>query len=86
VFFICLLFRFALIRFDLDVLVVTAPNSGAEVIPFLKTYVNLPGAVAFTVLYSKLCNSAEQRRVFYTVMGFFLSFFALFAAFLYPNR
>lgn len=43
-----------------DVLVVTAPDSGAEVIPFLKTYVNLPGAVAFTVLYSKLCNSAEQ--------------------------
>lgn len=43
-----------------DVLVVTAPSSGAEVIPFLKTYVNLPGAVAFTVLYSKLCNSAEQ--------------------------
>lgn len=39
---------------------VTAPSSGAEVIPFLKTYVNLPGAVIFTVLYSKLCNSAEQ--------------------------
>lgn len=39
---------------------VTAPSSGAEVIPFLKTYVNLPGAVAFTVLYSKLCNAAEQ--------------------------
>ncbi|CAM9780054.1 unnamed protein product, partial [Ectocarpus fasciculatus] len=69
-----------------DVLVVTAPSSGAEVIPFLKTYVNLPGAVAFTVLYSKLCNSAEQERVFYTVIGFFLSFFAVFAAFLYPNR
>ena len=43
-----------------DVLVVTAPSSGAEVIPFLKTYVNLPGAVAFPVLYSKLCNSFEQ--------------------------
>ena len=32
-------------------LVVTAPKSGAEIIPFLKTYVNLPGAIAFTVLY-----------------------------------
>lgn len=41
---------------------VTAPSSGAEVIPFLKTYVNLPGAVVFTVFYSKLCNSAEQVR------------------------
>lgn len=47
-------------RIRQDVLVVTAPSSGAEVIPFLKTYVNLPGAVIFTVLYSKLCNSAEQ--------------------------
>tara|TARA_B100000787_G_scaffold157743_1_gene134705 strand:- start:252 stop:365 length:114 start_codon:yes stop_codon:yes gene_type:complete len=34
------------------VLVVTAPKSGAEIIPFLKTYVNLPGAIGFTVLYS----------------------------------
>ena len=28
----------------------------AEIIPFLKTYVNLPGAIGFTVLYSKLTN------------------------------
>lgn len=30
--------------------------------------------------------TATQERVFYTVMTFFLSFFAVFAAFLYPNR
>jgi AAA family ATP:ADP antiporter len=35
-----------------DVLVVTAPGSGAEIIPFLKTWVNLPMAIGFTVLYS----------------------------------
>ncbi|KAJ1640917.1 TLC ATP/ADP transporter-domain-containing protein [Pavlovales sp. CCMP2436] len=35
---------------------VTAPKCGAEIIPFLKTYVNLPGAVLFTVAYSKLTN------------------------------
>lgn len=38
-----------------DVLVVTAPGSGAEVIPFLKTWVNLPMAIGFTVLYAKVC-------------------------------
>ncbi|CAM9880086.1 unnamed protein product [Pylaiella littoralis] len=81
-----ILFDYTILRDTKDVLVVTAPNSGAEVIPFLKTYVNLPGAVAFTVLYSKLCNSVEQGRVFYTVIGFFVSFFAIFAGFLYPNR
>lgn len=37
-----------------DVLVVTAPGSGAEVIPFLKTWVNLPMAIGFTVLYAKV--------------------------------
>ncbi len=31
---------------------VTAPGSGAEIIPFLKTWVNLPMAIGFTVLYS----------------------------------
>jgi ATP/ADP translocase len=34
-----------------DVLVVTAPGSGAEIIPYLKTYVNLPLAMIFTVMY-----------------------------------
>jgi AAA family ATP:ADP antiporter len=37
-----------------DVLVVTAPGSGAEIIPFLKTWVNLPMAIGFTVLYTKV--------------------------------
>jgi hypothetical protein len=36
------------------VLVVTAPGSGAEIIPFLKTWVNLPMAIGFTVLYTKV--------------------------------
>jgi AAA family ATP:ADP antiporter len=35
------------------VLMVTAPKSGAEVIPFIKTYVNLPAAiVSFNYLLS----------------------------------
>lgn len=37
-----------------DVLVVTAPGSGAEIIPFLKTWVNLPMAVGFTIAYAKV--------------------------------
>ena len=32
----------------------TAPGSGAEVIPFLKTYVNLPMAIGFTVIYAQV--------------------------------
>lgn len=69
-----------------DVLVVTAPGSGAEIIPFLKTYVNLPAAIAFTVLYSKMNNVMSPAGVFYACITPFLAFFASFAAFIYPAR
>ena len=42
----------------------TAPKSGAEIIPFLKTYVNLPGAIGFTVLSSELSNRFSRETVF----------------------
>jgi hypothetical protein len=43
-----------------DVLVVTAPGSGAEIIPFLKTWVNLPMAIAFTVGYAKVWGRQQR--------------------------
>jgi TLC ATP/ADP transporter len=43
--FFCILFNYTILRDTKDVLMVTAPKSGAEVIPFLKTYVNLPAAI-----------------------------------------
>jgi ATP/ADP translocase len=51
-----------------DVLVVTAPGSGAEIIPFLKTWVNLPAAIAFTVGYAQVgsiddCSIAVREPV-----------------------
>eukprot|EP00816_Leptocylindrus_hargravesii_P004107 CAMPEP_0196803526 /NCGR_PEP_ID=MMETSP1362-20130617/2947_1 /TAXON_ID=163516 /ORGANISM="Leptocylindrus danicus, Strain CCMP1856" /LENGTH=539 /DNA_ID=CAMNT_0042175177 /DNA_START=62 /DNA_END=1681 /DNA_ORIENTATION=+ len=83
--FFCNLFIYTILRDTKDVLMVTAPGSGAEVIPFLKTYVNLPAAIGFTVLYSKLCNKMEQKDVFYTCTFPFLAFFSAFAMFIYPN-
>ena len=58
------LFNYTILRDTKDVFVVTAPKSGAEIIPFLKTYVNLPGAIAFTVLYGSLSNRFSQPQVF----------------------
>ena len=63
---------------------VTARGSGAEVIPFMKTYVNLPSAIGFTVLYSKMCDKMSQKRVYMTTVVGFLTFFATFAFVLYP--
>lgn len=74
-----ILFNYTILRDTKDVLVVTAPNSGAEIIPFLKTYVNLPSAIGFTLLYSALCNKMSPDKVFYVVMTAFLTFFGAFA-------
>jgi ATP:ADP antiporter, AAA family len=84
--FFCILFNYTILRDTKDVLMVTAPKSGAEVIPFLKTYVNLPGAIAFTVIYSKMSNAMAQSQVFYTLITVFLAFFTAFSFVLYPNQ
>lgn len=77
-----ILFNYTILRDTKDVLVVTAPNSGAEIIPFLKTYVNLPSALGFTVLYSYLCNKMSNEKVFYVLLSSFLAFFGAFAGFI----
>jgi len=82
--FFCILFNYTILRDTKDVLMVTARGSGAEVIPFLKTYVNLPAAIGFTVLYSKMCDKMSQKKVFYSCVIPFLAFFASFALVLYP--
>ena len=53
--------------FSQDVLVVTAPGSGAEIIPFLKTWVNLPMAIGFMIGYAKLVNVMATETLFYTM-------------------
>merc|ERR1711966_303394 len=84
--FFCILFNYTILRDTKDVLVVTAPGSGAEVIPFLKTWVNLPMAIGFMVGYAKLVNVLATETLFYVVIAPFLAFFASFAFILYPNR
>ncbi|KDD74050.1 TLC ATP/ADP transporter, partial [Helicosporidium sp. ATCC 50920] len=84
--FFCILFNYTILRDTKDVLVVTAPGSGAEIIPFLKTWVNLPMAVGFTILYTKLSNVLSSEALFYACIFPFILFFGAFAFFLYPMR
>eukprot|EP00172_Hildenbrandia_rubra_P003535 Plantae.Rhodophyta-Hildenbrandia_rubra.ctg5792.p1 GENE.Plantae.Rhodophyta-Hildenbrandia_rubra.ctg5792~~Plantae.Rhodophyta-Hildenbrandia_rubra.ctg5792.p1 ORF type:complete len:663 (+),score=109.05 Plantae.Rhodophyta-Hildenbrandia_rubra.ctg5792:295-2283(+) len=81
--FFVILFNYTILRDTKDVLVVTA--AGAEIIPFLKTYCNLPGAIAFTVLYSKLSNMMSREALFYTCIIPFVIFFLIFGFVMYPN-
>lgn len=84
--FFCILFNYTILRDTKDVLVVTAPGSGAEIIPFLKTWVNLPMAVGIMVLYGQLANVLPKETLFYTCIIPFLAFFGSFAFILYPMR
>lgn len=84
--FFCILFNYTILRDTKDVLVVTAPGSGAEIIPFLKTWVNLPMAIGFTVLYAKLANTLSTEALFYVCIIPFIAFFFSFAYIMYPLR
>jgi AAA family ATP:ADP antiporter len=52
--FFCILFNYTILRDTKDVLLVTAPKSGAEVIPFIKTYCNLPAAIVSTGFFTPI--------------------------------
>ncbi len=67
-------------------LVVSMPGSSAEVIPFLKVWAVLPGAVLVTYLYTKLSNRLRREQVFYITLSLFIGFFMLFLTVLHPNR
>lgn len=82
--FFCILFNYTILRDTKDVLVVTAKGSSAEIIPFLKTWVNLPMAIGFMVIYTKLSNVLSKENLFYSCIFPFIAFFGAFAFFMYP--
>ncbi len=83
-FLIC--FNYNILRATKDALIVTAPSSGAEAIPFIKVWAILPSALLMTLLFTRLSNSLKRESIFYVLMSLFLGFFLLFALVLYPYR
>lgn len=79
-------FNYTVLRDTKDALIVTAPGSGAEAIPFLKVWGVLPFAIIFMLVYSKLSNVMNKQKLFYVTISYFVAFFALFALVLYPFR
>ncbi|MFC2049325.1 NTP/NDP exchange transporter [Chlamydiota bacterium] len=84
--FFCISFNYTILRDTKDTLLITAPGSGAEAIPFVKVWLVVPCAVLFMLIYAKLSNKLTKQALFYTVTIPFLIFFALFATVLYPAR
>jgi AAA family ATP:ADP antiporter len=83
-FFVC--FNYNILRPAKDSLVITAPSSGAEIIPFMKVWVILPMALLMTLLFTRLANKYSTQKVFYIMMGIFLGFFMIFSFILFPLR
>jgi AAA family ATP:ADP antiporter len=79
-------FNYTILRDTKDALIVNAPGSGAEAIPFLKVWGVLPFAILFMLVYSKLSNLLSKPKLFYSMISIFIGFFAIFALVLYPNR
>jgi len=84
--FFLISFNYNVLRSYKDTIVVTASNSGAETIPFIKLWAVLPCALLFTFLFMRLSNRFTREKVFYIIMSIFLVFFFLFAFVLYPAR
>lgn len=81
----CLIaFCYGAMRICKDSMVITATHSGAETIPFIKVWAILPCAVLLTMLFTRLIGKYSREKVFYIMMGLFLSFFLLFAFVLFP--
>lgn len=77
---------YSILRNLKDTVILTAKTSGAEVIPFLKVWGMLPGAIAGTWIFAKLSNRFSRERVFYILVSSFLAYFILFAFVLYPHH
>jgi len=81
---VCLIYN--LLKTAKDALVVTASESGAVAIPFIKIWGIFPMALVVTFLLSRLFNRISLEKLFYIMVGGFLFFFLIFATVLYPLR
>ena len=68
-----------------DAIILTAKNSGAEVIPFIKVWGMLPGVFLATWVYTRLRRYFTKESVFYIIITSFIVYFLFFAFYLYPH-
>jgi AAA family ATP:ADP antiporter len=83
-FLVC--FNYYLLRISKDAVLITAPESGAEAIPFIKVWAILPTALVMTFIFTRFSNWLNRRTIFYAMMWLFIGYFAFFTFVLYPNR
>lgn len=83
---VLIIFNFWLLHNLKDTLVVTAVESGAESINFIKMWAVFPVSIFFVMLYTWLANRVSQQALFYGIFAGFAILYFLFATFMYPYR
>ncbi|MGI4776247.1 MAG: Npt1/Npt2 family nucleotide transporter [Janthinobacterium lividum] len=79
----CILFNQNVLRILKDSILIT--EISAEVASFAKVYCVTPAAALFVIFYAKIVNHLTFEKIYYYLVGFFVSFFAIFAFVIYPN-
>jgi len=82
-FLICV--NYHILRNLKDSLILTQAFSGAEAIPFLKTWVLIPGTLLLVSITLWLSNRLRFSTLFFSASGFFISFYILYTFVLYPH-
>lgn len=83
-FLIC--FNYYLLRIIKDSVIITAPTSGAEALPYIKVWAIMPAAFLMMFLFTRLSNFFNRKTIFYAMIWFYIVYFVVFIFFLYPNR
>jgi ATP:ADP antiporter, AAA family len=83
-FLVC--FNYYFLKIAKDSVLITAPQSGAEAIPFVKVWAILPMAFFMTFIFTRFSNFFNRKNVFYVMIWFYIGYFLFFTFVLYPNR
>src|SRR5262245_37232774 len=69
--FFLISFDYNILRTMKDTLVVTAQNSGAEAIPFIKVWAMFPMTILMTLLFARLSSRFSHETVVYIILSSF---------------
>lgn len=84
---VCLInINFNILRSMRNALVVADKGGGAAFIPYFELFGTFPASLLLTWALSRLMRVFSFRFIFSMTMLFFLSFFLIFAFFIYPHR
>ncbi|MCH9633940.1 MAG: ADP,ATP carrier protein 1 [Chlamydiae bacterium] len=75
-------FNYSILRVLKDTIVITA--SGAKVLPYIKVWGVLPGAIILTYIFAKLSKRYSLEKIFFMITSTLLVFYTLFVWVLFP--